>query len=220
MARVELPCEEAVRSGQGGSYLRLAGFNFYPVSGDIGEPVADAMSKTSRFRRKLEECKPNRYTITFWIYPDSIGDFDRVRKELHELGYTVASHIMIDNRQIGGAGPGSKSNAQPPPPGPDGGADAEPANAPSDALADQKLVEIRVVGNEVRATEQILNSIATRVGQPLDQARLETDVRTLAAKKWFHDVRPIVEHVDAGLRLTFEVVETSDAALCQISRQH
>ena len=52
-----------------------------------------------------------------------------------------------------------------------------------------------------------MNSIATRVGQPLDQTKLEADVRTLAAKKWFHDVRPIVERVDAGLRLTFEVAE-------------
>ena len=118
LARVELPCDEAVRSGQGGGYLRLAAFNFYPVSGDIGEPVADAMSKTSSFRRKLEECKPNRYTVTFWIYPDSVDDFNRVRKELHELGYTVATHLMPENRQIGGTGPGSKSNAQTPP-GPD-----------------------------------------------------------------------------------------------------
>ena len=112
LARVDVSWEEAVRSGQGGSYVHLAEFYFYPVSGDIGEPVADAMSKTSFFRGKLEECNPKHFTITFWIYPDSFDDFNRVRKELYELGYSVAARPMPDNRRIGGAPNGSKSNAQ------------------------------------------------------------------------------------------------------------
>jgi hypothetical protein len=112
LARVDVSWEEAVRSGQGGSYIQLASFYFYPVSNEIGEPVADAMSKTSFFHGKLEECNPKHYTITFWIYPDSFDEFNRVRKELYELGYSVAARPMPEGRRMGGAPNGSKSNAQ------------------------------------------------------------------------------------------------------------
>jgi len=112
LARVDVPWEEAVRSGQGGSYIQLASFYFYPVSGEIGEPVRDAMSKTSFFRGKLEECNPKHYTITFWIYPDSFDEFNRVRKELYELGYSVAARPMPEGRRMGGAPNGSKTHAQ------------------------------------------------------------------------------------------------------------
>ena len=112
LARVDVPWEEAVQSGQGGSYIQLKEFYFYPVAADIGEPVADAMSKTSMFRGKLEECNPKHYTITFWIYPDSFDDFNRVRKELYQLGYSVAARPLPEGRRIGGAPHGSKSNAQ------------------------------------------------------------------------------------------------------------
>ncbi len=112
LARVDVPWEEAVQSGQGGSYIQLKEFHFYPVSADIGEPVGDAMSKTSMFRGKLEECNPKHYTITFWIYPDSFDDFNRVRRELYQLGYSVAARPMIEGHRIGGAANGSKSNAQ------------------------------------------------------------------------------------------------------------
>ncbi|HEX4144081.1 MAG TPA: hypothetical protein VHY91_11150 [Pirellulales bacterium] len=112
LARVDIPWEDAVKSGQGGSYIQLASFYFYPVSSEIGEPVADAMSKTSFFRGKLEECNPKHYTITFWIFPDSFDDFNRVRRELYELGYAVAARPMPEGRRIGGAPNGSKSNAQ------------------------------------------------------------------------------------------------------------
>ncbi len=103
LARVDIPWEDAVKSGQGGSYIQLKEFYFYPVSNEIGEPVADAMNKASFFRGKLEECNPKHYTITFWIYPDSFDEFNRVRKELYELGYSVAARPLPDGRRIGGA---------------------------------------------------------------------------------------------------------------------
>jgi hypothetical protein len=112
LARVDIPWDEAVKTGQGGSYIQLSEFYFYPVSSEIGERVPDAMSKTSMFRGKLEECNPRHYTITFWIYPDSFDDFNRVRKELYELGYSVAARPLPEGRRIGGAPNGSKSNAQ------------------------------------------------------------------------------------------------------------
>ena len=80
-------------------------------------------------------------------------------------------------------------------------------DTPIDPLLEQKVVEIRVVGNDSRPTAQILTSISTRVDRPFDQAQLEKDVRTLAQKKWFLDVRPIREQVPGGVRITFEVIE-------------
>ncbi|HTU26667.1 MAG TPA: hypothetical protein VMF30_14765 [Pirellulales bacterium] len=112
LERVDVTVEEAMQTGQGGSYVHLAEFYFYPVSGDIGEPVREALTKTSSFRGKLEDCNPKHYTITFWIYPDSFDDFNQIRRELYELGYAVAARPMPENRRIGGAPNGSKSNAQ------------------------------------------------------------------------------------------------------------
>ncbi len=81
-------------------------------------------------------------------------------------------------------------------------------DTPIDPLVEQKVVEIRVVGNETRVRRpQILTSISTRVDRPFDQSQLEKDVRTLAQKKWFLDVRPIREQVPGGVRITIEVIE-------------
>ena len=50
---------------------------------------------------QAEECNPTHYTITFWIYPDSFDDFNRVRKELYQLGYSVAARPMPEGRRMG-----------------------------------------------------------------------------------------------------------------------
>ncbi len=84
---------------------------------------------------------------------------------------------------------------------------AELVDTAIDPLIEQNVVEIRVIGNESRSTANILNSISTRVDRPFDQTTLEKDVRTLAQKKWFLDVRPIREQVAGGVRITFEVIE-------------
>ena len=112
LARVNVPWEEAVRSGQGGNYLQLKEFHFYPVRADIGETVSDAMGKGSLFRRKLAECDPRHYTITFWIYPDNTDDFNQLKKELLELGYSVTARPVVEGHRIGGAANNSKSNAE------------------------------------------------------------------------------------------------------------
>ncbi len=112
LAKVEVPWQEVVQSGQGGNYIQLAEFHFYPLAAELGETVTEAMSRTSLFRGKLEEFNPKHYTITFWIYPDSFDDFNRVRKELYQLGYGVAARPIPEGRTIGGSPHGSKSAAE------------------------------------------------------------------------------------------------------------
>ncbi len=112
LARVEIPWNEAVKTGQGGSYIQLSEFHFYPLAADLGEPVSEAMGRASVFRGKLEEFNPRHYTITFWIYPDSFDDFNRIRKELYHLGYGVAARPIPEGRNIGGSPHGSKSAAE------------------------------------------------------------------------------------------------------------
>ncbi len=53
----------------------------------------------------------------------------------------------------------------------------------------------------------MLSSISTKVGRKFDQVELEKDVRKLATKGWFLDVRPIREQVAGGVRITFLVSE-------------
>jgi outer membrane protein insertion porin family len=82
-----------------------------------------------------------------------------------------------------------------------------PVDTPIDTLVEQQVIELRVLGNESITTEKVINSISTKVGRPFDQATLEKDVRKLATKGWFLDVRPIREQVPGGVRVTFQVVE-------------
>lgn len=69
------------------------------------------------------------------------------------------------------------------------------------------VAEVRVEGNRTRDTKKVVNEIGTRVGRPFDKDQLQRDVRKLASKSWFLDVRPIVQQSPAGVIVTFQVVE-------------
>jgi outer membrane protein insertion porin family len=80
-------------------------------------------------------------------------------------------------------------------------------SGPSLSATDEPVAEIRIVGNKTIPTTQILNELQTRVGRPFDPALVQRDVRKLAARGWFVDVRPRYEQADRGRVVIFEVVE-------------
>ncbi len=96
----------------GGSYLQVARVELLPTSNRLGEPIDEALAPGSRFREKLEMVSPQRYTITVWTYPDSFGDFRRLKKELYHMGYPVAGRPLPAGMPIGASPHGSKSSAQ------------------------------------------------------------------------------------------------------------
>jgi hypothetical protein len=111
-ARVDVPWEEAVRSGIGGTMIEMQLVEFLPTSSDLGEPVEEALSNKSAFRGHLDELNPKRTTVTVWVYADSFDQFRFVRKELYRLGYTVAARPKAQWDNIGGSSHGSKSAAE------------------------------------------------------------------------------------------------------------
>ena len=82
-----------------------------PVGPAVGEPVAEALGPTSRFRGVLSGVKPDT-TVTLWCYPDSFEGYRAIRAELHRLGIPTAGRPLPDGAPIGGSTDGSKSVVQ------------------------------------------------------------------------------------------------------------
>lgn len=75
------------------------------------------------------------------------------------------------------------------------------------AATDEPVLEVRVEGNRLIPTQQILNEMQTRVGRPYDPALIQRDVRKLASRSWFVAVEPEIEKTDRGRIVTIKVVE-------------
>jgi len=112
LVRSDIGPEQSMELGYGGYVVRLARFDLLPVRPDLGETVDAALQPDSDFRRHLAEHRPDRTTATVWVYPESFGDFRRVRDELYRLGFEVAARPLTESDLIGGSPDGSKSAAQ------------------------------------------------------------------------------------------------------------
>ncbi len=97
---------------RGGSYVRLQRWTLIPTSDDLGEPVRLALEHGSDFHQALAKILPGRATITIWVYPDGFAAFRQIRKELYQLGYTIAARPLPAGKPISGSPDGSKSAAQ------------------------------------------------------------------------------------------------------------
>jgi hypothetical protein len=106
--RVDMPPE----SGRSGSYGQLRQFILLPMSEELGETLEDALMRQSRFVTALTGLDPRHTTITLWTYDDSFAIFRELRKQLHELGFSVAGRPLVEGQPIAGSPHGSKSAAQ------------------------------------------------------------------------------------------------------------
>jgi len=75
------------------------------------------------------------------------------------------------------------------------------------AATDEPVLEVRIEGNRLIPTQQILNEMQTRVGRPYDPALIQRDVRKLASRSWFVAVEPEIEKTQQGRIVTIKVVE-------------
>jgi outer membrane protein insertion porin family len=82
-----------------------------------------------------------------------------------------------------------------------------PAPPPTAAAPPERVVDIKIIGNNTITREKVLANIGTRVGNLFDQQTYEKDVRKLSTKNWFVHVQPRSERVPGGVLVTFEVVE-------------
>ncbi|MGC8642164.1 MAG: BamA/OMP85 family outer membrane protein [Isosphaeraceae bacterium] len=66
---------------------------------------------------------------------------------------------------------------------------------PGDKLPEGMVTEVRIEGNTSISSEKIRAKLLSRTGQPLDQQKVEADLKSLMGTKWFSDVAPYYEEV-------------------------
>ena len=103
--------EAKVDQARGQVLIRSREWAVRPAEPSVGEPVAEALGPSSRFRRAIAGVKPDT-TITLWCYPDSFAAYRQVREELHRLGIPTAGRPLPEGAPIGGSTEGSKSVVQ------------------------------------------------------------------------------------------------------------
>ncbi len=86
---------------------------------------------------------------------------------------------------------------------------ATPAWAAKDEFPQGTITEVRVNGNVTISAEQVRAKLLSKPGSPLDQHRIDTDLKTLMATKWFSEVTPYYspDPNGQGYILTFAVQE-------------
>ena len=61
-----------------------------------------------------------------------------------------------------------------------------------DRLPEGTVTEVRIEGNATIPSEKIRAKLLSRAGQPLDQQKVEADLKSLIGTKWFSDVQSLV----------------------------
>jgi hypothetical protein len=106
----------ALRSGSGleqrGTAVRLVKWELIPALAHVGEPVDQALLPQGDLRRCLARSSPVGTTVTIWTYPESFGDFRKLKKALFDMGYATAARPLPPGILIGGSPNGSRSAAQ------------------------------------------------------------------------------------------------------------
>lgn len=105
--KVAVPTGNAIQTR-----VQLDRFSLISENDDAGEPVEVALQPQSEIHSLLRGRDPNHTTITVWVYPDSYGEFRRIKQDLFKLGFLCAARPMPEGHPIGGSPEGSRSSAQ------------------------------------------------------------------------------------------------------------
>jgi hypothetical protein len=87
-------------------------FVLRPVADNLGETIDEALRPGSQFRDAINSRRARDATITLWTYPGSFDEFRRLKKELYQLGFSVAARPLPEGVPISGSSSGSKSTAE------------------------------------------------------------------------------------------------------------
>ncbi len=95
-----------------GSAIEFDHFVILPTDQGQGEALGQALHPDGIFSRRLADRRPERTTVSIWVYPDSYNDFMMLKKELHQRGFQIASWPLDEGRPISGGPNGFKTSAQ------------------------------------------------------------------------------------------------------------
>jgi hypothetical protein len=90
----------------------LRSWELIPESENRGETYEGIHNPISEFARAISKMNPARATVTLWIYPDSFTLYRQLRKELTDIGFSVAARPLPDGMTIRGSPMGTQSAAQ------------------------------------------------------------------------------------------------------------
>ena len=95
-----------------------------------------------------------------------------------------------------------------PPPGPAAPSPFVPQpGVPPQVVPPQRVVEVVIQGNVHVPTEQVLNTVSTKVNDPLNEEKVRNDVQAILATGLFADAVVRLEPLPEGVRVIFIVVE-------------
>ncbi len=110
--RSEVGLAAQLAGAAAGQVYQVDQWQLMPISRELGEEVERALQDNSALHALLRDHHPRRTTITLWTYPDSFGDYQRVKEHLHDLGYATAGRPLSAGQLIGASPRGTKSSAQ------------------------------------------------------------------------------------------------------------
>jgi len=111
-----------------------------------------------------------------------------------------------DDFPAGGHSPAPRTNLAPTMPVAEEDLESQSATQTSVTL-DEPLADVRVEGNITIPVSEIQKHIKTRPERVATQIMIKDDVDALTRTRWFVSVRPVISRSDAGLVLTFQVLE-------------
>ena len=111
--RQDLPMQLAHEAGVRSVAIFERG-EMVPVGDDkmLGETLEQALSPNSVFNTCLLGCRQNEYSVTVWVYPDSFGEFQKIKNYLYRSGYRTAARPMDFGQPIIASRLGTKSANQ------------------------------------------------------------------------------------------------------------
>lgn len=92
--------------------LQLTRFELEADSNMLGETREQVLLESSRFWQTLQNCPPESFVITIWVYPNSFAVAKVVQQSLHQRGYQVALRPLPFGIPISGSPSGATSLGQ------------------------------------------------------------------------------------------------------------
>ena len=93
-------------------YRNIENFDKAALEENLGEDFETAMRDDSLFSQAIRRLDPNDVTISIWVYPDSFGQFSKLKRYLYEKGFLCAGWPLPEDQPISGSPNGFRTAAQ------------------------------------------------------------------------------------------------------------
>ena len=62
-----------------------------------GTIIPDSQSSLDKLKKKIDYISPRQYSIQVFVWPDSFGRFEQVRRIIAELGFEIEPTLMLED---------------------------------------------------------------------------------------------------------------------------